>query len=45
MSFDTLLLYVQQSDGNPFLNNFGQSMAELPAYFIGMFLSESHRIH
>lgn len=40
MSFSTTTLYVEQSAGNPFINYFIQSMSELPAYFIGMFLSK-----
>lgn len=38
VSFSTLTLYVQQAAGNPFLNFFGQSLAEAPAHIVGTIL-------
>lgn len=38
VSFSTLTLYVQQASGNPFLNFFGQSIAETPAHLLGTIL-------
>lgn len=38
VSFSTLTLYVQQAAGNPFLNFFGQSIAEAPAHIVGTIL-------
>lgn len=38
VSFSTLTLYVQQASGNPFLNFFGQSIAEAPAHILGTIL-------
>lgn len=41
LAYFTLILYISQADGNPFLNFFIQSVIEAPAFFLGTYLGES----
>lgn len=38
--YSTLVLYIKDMDGNPFLNFVFQSAAEFPSFLIGRYLSE-----
>lgn len=40
LAYFTLILYIAQADGNPFVNFFIQSAIEAPAYFIGTYTGE-----
>ncbi|KAG8230553.1 hypothetical protein J437_LFUL010154 [Ladona fulva] len=41
VSYDVLLLNIRNLSGNPYLNFFYQSMVELPAYAVGMWMTDS----
>lgn len=40
LSYFTLILYIAQTAGNPFLNFFIQSAAEAPAFFLGTYMGK-----
>lgn len=40
LSYFSLILYIAQADGNPFLNFFFQSCIEFPAYFLGSWMGK-----
>lgn len=40
LSYFTLILYISQGAGNPFLNFFIQSAAEAPAFFLGTYMGK-----
>lgn len=40
LSYFTLMLYIAQSPGNPFLSFFIQSVTEIPAFFLATYMGE-----
>ncbi|XP_031637594.1 carcinine transporter [Contarinia nasturtii] len=41
LAYFTLILYISQADGNPFLNFFIQSAIEAPAFFLGTYMANT----